>query len=491
MYTCTALITKFKESDKFRSLLTLTTTRSTLVQKQYIIAVVRNFFAYVTLSHRWKSDKPALNDIAEDGVYNLPTSRFDKVRNFCLKARKCGYDWAWIDTCCIDQGSSSEVQKSISSMFSWYRRSTLTIIYLSDVVESGVQALVWSEWFLRGWTLQELLAANIIRLYKKDWTPFLQCTAFNHKDVPEILVALESATGIQQCHIKSYSPSVDHPRMKLRWAHSRVTKEKEDEAYCLMGIFGLTMTVRYGEGDRAFSRLLRKIMKHTKDATLLDWVGQPSTQNSCLPSSPRCFSDAPVGIVEMPCTVVSGFNHAVFSLAWAVTLIFVLKRAVHGSRNSSQPHNNTSTSPELSSGGSPTLTAIRSLPYDFDRTGTVSSQNGFPFKRSASFPFKGSSVRLAKLLEEPSRPYILTPEIHIIVPCFVHEVRTLYFIPRSKSYYCHADGIRSFSLVTSEQLETCVADHHSSSGYLLAQPWDPQLSESSDTHRSSLPLLRQ
>ncbi|KAG0709348.1 hypothetical protein DFH29DRAFT_887948 [Suillus ampliporus] len=479
MYTRTALIMKFEASDTYRSLLTLTTTRSTLVQKQYIVEVVRNFFAYVTLSHRWEGDEPALNDIADDGVYCLPTSRFDKVRNLCLKARKCGYDWAWIDTCCIDQGSSAEVQKSISSMFLWYCRSALTIVYLSDVTESSFQALVPSEWFRRGWTLQELLAAKVIRLYKKDWTPFLQCTAFNHKDVPEILVALEFATGIQQSDIKSYSPSVDHPRMKLRWARGRVTKEKEDEAYCLMGIFGITMPVTYGEGDHAFSRLLMEIMKRTGDATLLDWVGQPSTLNTCLPSSPRCFSDAPVGIGE------DDFNRPVLSFALTVKLACLFNSLIGRARNSSPLRNNTSQ--ELSGDGSPTLGAIPSLPYDFDGTRIASSRNMFPFKRSAKFP---SRIRLAKLLEKPSRPYILTPEIHITVPCFVHEVRTLYFMPHSKSYYCHADGIRSFSLVTSEQLETCAPDRRSSSGYLLARAWDPRLSESSGTHCSSLPLLR-
>ncbi|KAG0709357.1 hypothetical protein DFH29DRAFT_887975, partial [Suillus ampliporus] len=424
------------------------------------------------------------------GVYNLLASRFDKVRNFCRKARNCGFDWAWIDTCCIDQRSSAEVQKSISSMFSWYRGSALTIIYLSDVVESSVQALLFSQWFRRGWTLQELLASKVVRFYKRDWTPFSQHTTFNHKNVAEILVALESATGIQKSYLKFYSPSVEHPRMKLRWARDRVTKEKEDEAYCLMGIFGITMPVTYGEGDHAFSRLLMEIMKRTGDATLLDWSGQPSTLNSCLPSSPRCFLDTPFGITEM---LFDGLPRPVLSFASTVKLVCVFKSAIRRARNSSRLRNGHNTDHELSGDGSPT---IRSLPYDFDgapyNPRTASNQSIFTVKRSSSFPFEGSEIPLAKLLEKPPRPYILTPEIHITVPCFVHEVLWLYFTPDSGSYHCRADGIQPFNLVTSETLKTFATDHRSPSRYILARTWDPRLSyDSSHTYHSSMPLLRQ
>jgi hypothetical protein len=326
IYAHPALITKFEESRIFRSILFLTTTRCALEQKQYIVEVVKPFFAYAMLSHRWEAQELGFKDIPQEGVYS---STFDKVRNLCREARRHNLHWAWVDTCCIDQTNSVEVQKSISSMFSWYRESALTIIYLSDVVESTDQALFLSQWFRRGWTLQELLAAKVIRLYKKDWTPFYQSTAFNHKDVPEILVALQSVTGIQKSYLKFYCPSVEHPRMKLRWACKRETKEKEDEAYCLMGIFGITISVTYGpyeEGHHAFSRLLMEIMKRTGDATLLDWIGDPSTLNSCLPSSPICFSDDPIPMS------IDGPPPPVLSFALAVKVIYVFKGAVRRAR---------------------------------------------------------------------------------------------------------------------------------------------------------------
>ncbi|KAG1795192.1 heterokaryon incompatibility protein-domain-containing protein [Suillus plorans] len=481
IYARSALITKFEESNIFRWLLHLTTTRSALEEKQYILKVVKPFFEYTMLSHRWEGDEPGFRDIPQEGVYTLSTSRFDKVRNLCDKARSRGFRWTWIDTCCIDQGSSAEVQKSISSMFSWYRGSALTIIYLSDVVESSNQALLLSEWFRRGWTLQELLAAKVIRLYKKDWTPF--SPESNHKNVAEILVALESATGIQRSYLKFYSPSVEHPRMKLRWARNRVTKEKEDEAYCLMGIFGFTMSVTYGEGDQAFSRLLMEIMRRTGDATLLDWIGQPSTLNTCLPSSPSCFSNAPFATMEM---CFDTLPHPVLSFALAAQVVYVFKKAIRRARNSSRVRNGPNTGQELSvemsdDDGAPRIAK------------TTSSQSIFSLGRSTSFPFEGSEmIPLARLLEKPPRPYTLNAEIHITVPCFVHEVLSLYFTPVSGSYSCCADGIRPFSLVTSENLEIFTPDHHSSSRYLLARTWDPRLSyDSSHVYHITMPLLRQ
>lgn len=480
IYARPALITKFEESHIFRSILTLTTTRSALQQEQYIFEVVKNFFAYVMLSHRWEGDEPGFRDIPQEGVYKLSTSRFDKVRNLCYKARKHKFHWAWIDTCCIDQDSSAEVQKSISSMFSWYRGSALTVIYLSDVAESSDQALLLSQWFRRGWTLQELLAAKVIRLYKKDWSPFSQSAAFNHKNVAEILVALESATGIQKSYLKFYCPSVEHPRMKLRWALHRVTKEKEDEAYCLMGIFGFTMPVTYGEGHHAFSRLLMEIMKRTGDATLLDWIGEPSTLNSCLPSSPRCFSDDPILMG------VDGPPPPVLSFALAVKVIYVFKGAIRRARDSSHLQDGHNASQGLSIDRSDVNDAPRI-------TSIPSNQSIFSLRRSTSFPFEGSEIiPLAKLLEKPPRPYSLNPEIHITVRCFVHEVLWLYFTPVSGSYYCRADGIQPFSLVTSEKLKTFSTDHRSPSRYLLVRTWDPRLSyDSSHVYHTTMPLLRQ
>jgi hypothetical protein len=146
--------------------------------------------------------------------------------------------------------------------------------------------------------------------------------------------------------------------------------------------------------------------------------------------------------------------------------------------------------------GSPTLADIQPLPRANGGAPQVaksrSGQSSISANRSVNFPIEGSEVPLAKLLENPPRPYILTAEIHIIVPCFVHDVHSLYFEPHSNTYVCYANGIWPFRLVTSERLKICINGHRSPSGYLLARTWDPRLSHtSSNTSHGRMSLLRQ
>jgi ankyrin repeat protein len=58
---------------------------------------------------------------------------------------------------------------------------------------------------------------------------------------------------------------------RLSWAANRATKKEEDTAYCLLGIFGVSMPMMYGERDQAFRRLQQEIMKQTGDHSILAW----------------------------------------------------------------------------------------------------------------------------------------------------------------------------------------------------------------------------
>ncbi|KAJ1329648.1 hypothetical protein MN608_06384 [Microdochium nivale] len=57
----------------------------------------------------------------------------------------------------------------------------------------------------------------------------------------------------------------------MSWAARRKTTQKEDAAYCLLGIFGVNIPLIYGEGDKAFIRLQEEILRHSFDPTLLAW----------------------------------------------------------------------------------------------------------------------------------------------------------------------------------------------------------------------------
>lgn len=83
---------------------------------------------------------------------------YEKLKNFCRKARKHEVEFAWSDTCCIDKSSSTELDESIRSMFRWYRDSTICIVHLAK--STTIEDILHDEWTARGWTLQELLAPN-------------------------------------------------------------------------------------------------------------------------------------------------------------------------------------------------------------------------------------------------------------------------------------------------------------------------------------------
>jgi hypothetical protein len=59
---------------------------------------------------------------------------------------------------------------------------------------------------------------------------------------------------------------------RMSWASNRTTTRVEDEAYSLMGIFGVNMPLLYGEKQQAFRRLQEEIMRTTDDQSLFAWV---------------------------------------------------------------------------------------------------------------------------------------------------------------------------------------------------------------------------
>jgi hypothetical protein len=72
----------------------------------------------------------------------------------------------------------------------------------------------------------------------------------------------------------------------MSWASKRSTTRKEDEAYCLLGIFDVHMPLLYGEGERAFQRLQEEILKTTEDQTIFLW-------HAAMELDPRKFEGIP------------------------------------------------------------------------------------------------------------------------------------------------------------------------------------------------------
>ncbi|KAI6107736.1 hypothetical protein EDD17DRAFT_797655 [Pisolithus thermaeus] len=280
-----AQLSHFEHSLQYKQLLSSTFPRGSQQLETEINDTISEFFGFTTLSHRWGVGEPLLRDIEGKRIYELGgTDGLAKLQDFCILALRHSFQWAWSDTCCIDKDSSAELQEAIGSMFSWYHRSSLTIVYLADVAGTG--SLANSVWFKRGWTLQELLASETVFFYASDWSPYMNSDAANHKTDPALLEELCQATQIAEHHLRNFDPGMEDARSRLCWASHRRTTRPEDMAYSLFGIFGVQLPVLYGEtSQNALGRLLAEIVSRSGDVSVLDWAGEESSFNSCFPAN--------------------------------------------------------------------------------------------------------------------------------------------------------------------------------------------------------------
>ncbi|KAI6042362.1 hypothetical protein EDC04DRAFT_998756 [Pisolithus marmoratus] len=288
-----AQLSHFVASPQYSQLLSSISALDDQLRDEQIRKVVSSFFQYVMLSHRWGSSEPLLRDVKGTNIYDLGgTDGLVKLQEFCLHTLSHGFMWAWTDTCCIDKDNNAELQEAIGSMFSWYRQSSLTLVYLSDV--SDASSLVDSAWFKRGWTLQELLASRTVLFYTQSWSLCMNREVENHKTDPTILAELQKATGIAEGHLTNFCPDLHEARSRLQWASGRCTTRPEDVAYSLFGIFNLQLPVLYGESaERALGRLLAEIISRSGDISILDWVGEASTFNSYFPANLTPYQTLP------------------------------------------------------------------------------------------------------------------------------------------------------------------------------------------------------
>lgn len=417
----------------------------------HLDAFIAEFLAFAMFSHRWRGQEPSLEDVrtATHGIYSMESkdlagenikivhlsknevSNFPcgirKLQEFCCVAAKCGFRWAWSDTCCINGTDYAERSESINCMFLWYSSSQLTIVYLDDVdevTEGRLPPVVdeegcqWFEdaeikkplppshpsashapsdtyvaeetlqtapylslhdrlqdrrhpqlrsmqpdaqverpqltshladyfssmedcklkgkyrklpiWMTRGWTLQEMIASKRLRFYSKRWT-LLEEAEDHDTDEAEAQIcissfryraqlidhranniwgdALGNTAGVAIEDLVDFRVGTRDVRSRLTWAARRSTTKVEDMAYCLLGIFDVSLPAMYGEGPRAFLRLQEEIMKRTGDTSLFDWCGRSSSLNSFLARGPDCFL-----VPNLPEPIIEDSTESVFHM---------------------------------------------------------------------------------------------------------------------------------------------------------------------------------
>ena len=279
----------------------LTSSMTTKVDKARIWSEVVRFYQYVMLSHKWEDGVPLFRKVKLATVSKLEVSLTNiKLQSFCSLVRSLGFRWAWSDTCCIDKDNNVVLQESLVAMFSWYRDSSLTLVYLHSVSSElqehgGLQESIWNT---RVWTYQEYLAATRVRFYTGDWKPYLGLTLENHKESSIIISEMEQALQVSAEQVAALRPGLDRVREKLHLAARRQTTYVEDIAYSLLGIFNVVIPVIYGEGTLAVGRLLEHVLTGSGDVTILAWTGTANDYNSCLPKDLIVYGD--VGAPHIP-----------------------------------------------------------------------------------------------------------------------------------------------------------------------------------------------
>ena len=227
--------------------------------------LIDNIPPYAILSHTWGADDEefTFRDLAEDT--GKGKAGYRKIQ-FCREQVAIdGLHYFWVDTCCIDKSNNTELSEAINSMFRWYRDAAKCYAYLSDVSTPNFDAndqvfqsklesaFRESRWFTRGWTLQELIAPALVEFFSVEGKRL--------GDKKSLERQIHEITGITLQALQGKPLSYFSVDERMRWATTRRTTRKEDEAYCLIGIFNIHMPLIYGEGENAMTRLRRKIYK--------------------------------------------------------------------------------------------------------------------------------------------------------------------------------------------------------------------------------------
>jgi hypothetical protein len=142
-------------------------------------------------------------------------------------------------------------------MFRWYKNASRCYVLLSDVSADVIDnkpegsldtSFRERRWFKRGWTLQELIAPPLVELFSKEGERLGDKTSLEK--------LIHDITGIPIQVLQGDPLDKFSVQQRKAWMKGRQTREPEDMAYSLVGIFDVSMEFRYGEGmNKALTRL--------------------------------------------------------------------------------------------------------------------------------------------------------------------------------------------------------------------------------------------
>ncbi|ETN41698.1 uncharacterized protein HMPREF1541_03634 [Cyphellophora europaea CBS 101466] len=266
---------------------------------------------YAVLSHTWESrpeHEVLFSDFPMETRVLERKPGYAKLVNFCSIAKSKGYNYAWMDTCCINKTSTTELAEAINSMYKLYQQAGICIAYLSDFDSAASnghrhlrERLQTCRWFTRGWTLQELIAPRWMEFFGRDWHYI--------GTKRELKEHISNITRIPWRVLLGDPPDTCSIAQRMSWAAGRTTKRPEDRAYSLLGIFDVNLPMLYGMSDaqNAFVTLQKAIMEHSDDQTIFAWTRALPTKGrghcGLLATTPDAFADSG-HVVRSPSPVI-------------------------------------------------------------------------------------------------------------------------------------------------------------------------------------------
>lgn len=300
-------------------------------REDVIRTIVKGVVKYAILSHTWRRglDRFRYRDMASGAPRT--GHGWHKVAQFCDIAKgsfRCRF--AWADIVCIDYTNPPEREWATQSLFDWYRNAYVCVAHLASA--SDPSDMSHDVWFYRGFTLTEILAPTRMKFYGAEWKALNNDYIENDKADESFLGLLSKASGIPTNDLRTFWPGPDRIRPKLCWAARRDTTAIEDKAYSIMAIFDSRISVNYGEGEKAFSRLMIDVIPRSGECDVFAWAGPCSREHPGLPLSLQqvtgintvmnnsispditiaCAEIVPYLLISITCAFESSYSTSVF-----------------------------------------------------------------------------------------------------------------------------------------------------------------------------------
>ncbi|CAO3695683.1 unnamed protein product [Umbelopsis ramanniana] len=210
------------------------------------------------ISHVWKTKeevektgKEVTYEDCHNGKVPSNDNKLKAIKNQLLPV--CRY-W-WMDTLCINKADLAELDMSIRSMHSWYSQASIVAVPSNQDLDV---------WMSRGWCLQECQAARALLI--------------ETSNLPKGGIEMLNSLLKMGC-IKGDMPA----NFWLSTMVKRQTTRIEDKAYSLIGLLGIDFQIMYGEGERAWTRLIEQLAIQKGD---LSWMVGRSNE---VHKTSKCF----------------------------------------------------------------------------------------------------------------------------------------------------------------------------------------------------------